>query len=958
MSVIDNPFINKVNLVLYDEIQGKNVDIDQKNVSKYYDSVFLLVKKTNETIPSDFYGWQVPTAIYNDVTSKLLIHKVSVNILKNKTHFDSAIIMSKEQLGQFNIFNYELFDKNIVVPIFNISYQNILHYVEQYESSNTLQNIYNTKVINKYFNVDDNHKSIEYFSNMINNLDSSDYWTNYYNCLMNITNNFKKRSITIQTTRLSDSNIAKIVEQFYNDKTSGAFVSMASNKKENYNLSPDELKSKKNKKKTKSYGHSTDGSNNNYLKDLESDLDNSTESADSANTTNTDESSKYVDISSVNKKGNGFYKINPKSEFTYNDINQLFSVLDRKSKFMLLCNMMVSKKYCHLVVNNIYVLEQMQDEMKLFAPLFRYLMSYAWIRFYLEECIKKSYVKTDDEFIFNINTASKLPIFPFNHSKPKENPYMPILVSDEELKASENLCGIPEYINTDHNNNGICNFDEFQIRMNIFCTGDPNHNLFEGVDFKKNKIGISGSIITACVQKQHPLMTRFANCNSLKEKFTNYFNEYYAKSDIDVMFLTNDNYTFVDRVYEFYNQLVLNICKINSKYAEPSHIKLILNKLDYLFVSEEFINENIKLDGEITDKIKYVTEHINDKDIKDKFLPFYEKARDEKYSQLLQDFSENEKLTLKSRYPDIFTTKDIDFKIYINKTVTTTSDTSSDEEVTSSKFKDIDVSFSIKYKISSPYLNHYLELFPIKYNDFFSVVSKFHLPCVRGYYDGSNVYLTPSCISSHLTYMNLDYKYVTGTNDPINIINKYRMRGFGTWLNTNEKKLVTKYSRMIPFWNNLYTIDSKLSDSDASVNIYGILSLNHKLFRPRLYNMDEYTESMFVETSNRYNDSQLPQTLLNSTITTTQMIINKMKSLDIKQINYDKFMSINRDGNIIPLQKWIISNTWNIYESNYKHFDKAKSSVKSDSNDTNTKSILQNIIVKKKIKNINNIINN
>ncbi len=932
MSVIDNPFINKVNLVLYDEIQGRNVDIDQKNVSKYYDSVYLLVKKTNEPISSDFYSWQVPTAIYNDVTSKLLIHKVTVNILKNKTHFDSAIIMSKEQLGQFNIFNYELFDKNIVVPIFNISYQNILHYVQQYESSNTLEHIYNTKVINKYFNVDDNYKSIEYFSNMVNNLDSSDYWTNYYNCLMNITDNFKKRSITIQTTRLSDSKIATIVQQFYNEKTTDT------SKVSNYNLTPNNMRSK-NKNKM-------NGVNNNYLEDLETD------------TTNTGDTSKYVDISSVNKKGNSFYKINPKSEFTYNDINQLFSVLDRKSKFMLLCNMMVSKKYSHLVVNNIYVLEQMQDEMKLFAPLFRYLMSYAWIRFYLEECIKKSYVKTDDEFIFNINTASKLPIFPFNHSKPKENPYMPILVSDEELKASENFCGIPEYINTDHNNNGICNFDEFQVRMNIFCTGDPNHNLFEGVDFKKNKIGISGSIITACVQKQHPLMTRFANCNSLKEKFTNYFNEYYAKSDIDVMFLTNDNYTFVDRVYEFYNQLVLNICKINSKYAEPSHIKLILNKLDYLFVSEDFINKNIELNSEITDKIKYVTEHINDKEIKDKFLPFYEKVRDEKYNKLLQDFSETEKVTLRNKYLDIFTTKDIDFKIYINKTVadkdTDASATSSDEENSFHRFKDIDVSFSIKYKISSPYLNHYLELFPIKYDDFFSVVSKFHLPCVRGYYDGTNVYLTPSCISSHLTYMNLDYKYVTGTNDPINIINKYRMRGFGTWLNTNEKNLVTKYSRMVPFWNNLYTIDSKLSDHDASANIYGMLSLNHKLFRPRLYNMDEYTESMFVETSNRYNDSQLPQTLLNSTITTTQMVINKMKSLDIKQINYDKFTSINHDGNIIPLQKWIISNTWNIYETSYKHLDKLKSKLESTDNDKKL------FIIKKKVikKKINNIINN
>jgi hypothetical protein len=106
---------------------------------------------------------------------------------------------------------------------------------------------------------------------------------------------------------------------------------------------------------------------------------------------------------------------------------------------------MVSKKYCHLVVNNYHILDIMSDEIKKFAPLFRYLMSYSWLRFYFEECIKKSFVQQSDDFIFDINTASKLPVYPFNYTKPKYNPYMPILVSDDELKASENLCGISEY---------------------------------------------------------------------------------------------------------------------------------------------------------------------------------------------------------------------------------------------------------------------------------------------------------------------------------------------------------------------------------------------------------------------------------------------------------------------------------------------------------------------------------
>jgi hypothetical protein len=69
-------------------------------------------------------------------------------------------------------------------------------------------------------------------------------------------------------------------------------------------------------------------------------------------------------------------------------------------------------------------------------------------------------------------------------------------------------------------------------------------------------------------------------------------------------------------------------------------------------------------------------------------------------------------------------------------------------------------------------LNHKLELFPIKQDDFMNVVSSFHLPCVRGYYDGNDVYMTTSCVIAHMTLMNIDYKYFTGTKDSYDIILK------------------------------------------------------------------------------------------------------------------------------------------------------------------------------------------
>lgn len=909
MSFIENPFLNnQTTITHYDESEGKSVEIEQTNVAKYFTHVYLLVKKNNESIPSEFYDWQVSKEIYEQVSSKLLIHKTSVKVLKNKAHFDSIIMLSDEQLKPFNIFNYELGAKNIVIPVFNIAYQNILQYLEQYESNDTLQSIYNIKVLNKYFGVEDsNFKANEFICQIINNLEESQYWTNYYNTLINMSKKFKQRTISFQSSRMTDKNLASIVKKIFDSKVT------------------------------------TNAGKEDYIKELDfkSKKDN------------------YVDVSSViDKKGYRLYRVGAKSEFTREDINQLFSVLNEKQRFLMFANLMASKKYCHLVLNNEHILQTMKSELENFAPLFKYLMSYAWIRFYLEECIKKTFVKTTDDFIFDINTASKLPIFPFNHAKPKENPYMPLLVSDSDLKPNENLCGIQDY-GTLYGPQGICNLDEFKIRMNIFCTGNPNNNLFEGFDFAKYKVGITGSLITACIQKFHPLMSRFANCDTQTEKFTNYFNEYYANSDVDVMFMTKDNFEFVENVREFHNQLILNVCKFNAPYAEPAHVKLVLNKLGYLFVNEEFINKNIQFDEslQITNKTKYVIENINDDKVKSQFLPYYKQLCIQKYNEMVKDYSDEEIVQLKKKYPDIFLLDGVDFRVYVNRNTNkfkssdkTFKPTSSHDEENSEEQEDlndniepnvetqhepvgeIDLVFTYKYKIESPHLNHSLELFPVKYDDFFSIVARFHLPCVRGYYNGSNVYLTPSCISAHMTYMNLDYKYITGSKDPFDIINKNRMRGFGTWLNSDEKKLLVKYSREVPFWNNLYLIDSSSSENEASKNVFGPLSMNHKLFRPRLYNMDSFVNAMFVDTANRYNDSTATPMSFDNNKGMSIYTQEKFNSIPIKEINWDSFVSIDREGYIVPLKKWVIASTWDIYNSEYKKNEFKKNTTDTVSN--------------------------
>ena len=61
----------------------------------------------------------------------------------------------------------------------------------------------------------------------------------------------------------------------------------------------------------------------------------------------------------------------------------------------------------------------------------------------------------------------------------------------------------------------------------------------------------------------------------------------------------------------------------------------------------------------------------------------------------------------------------------------------------------------IRFKFSSNYLQHNIEIFQVYNDNFFSVVNRFHFPCVRGYYQKDKVYLLPSAITSYMTNINI-----------------------------------------------------------------------------------------------------------------------------------------------------------------------------------------------------------
>jgi hypothetical protein len=485
------------------------------------------------------------------------------------------------------------------------------------------------------------------------------------------------------------------------------------------------------------------------------------------------------------------------SEFEDEDIFKMYNYLPEEHKKLFYQNILSSKKYCHHILKHPNLINKIvqifvSNQDKGFNSIAEYI-GHAWVRLYLDEVLKEGYLKTTDDIVFDINQASNLPYF---HMINKDSPYLPLLIKKEH--RNKNMYGIK----MTYTQLKINNLIEFKINTRLFIASTIDFDLFKDVDFKENKMAISGSIMTACVQKNNPL----------KELFNDdleYFREYYMNSDIDIMIKTQNPYEFIDICNKLEKQFTDN----TDLYFQYSHIKSSIDKSTYVYVTEEYIQDLFP-----EKDINYLKSNLNEDFIITKLIEIIKNKHDLYLDSFYCEDINND------IYKDInnFDPKNINILLYEN----------SYEGIK----HDIMVRFNIKYHMNSPYWNHDLELFMIKGDDFMNIVSKFHLPCVRAYYDGDNVYMTPSFISAMMTMTNLHYTYFSSNTMPMEIINKYRQRGFGTILNKNEIKMMYEYSLNSDYWRQLYELNN---DKPQDISIFtNPIDANEYFFKP--LNKDNY----------------------------------------------------------------------------------------------------------------------
>ena len=875
---IKNPFF----INIYEE---NDKDLFSKYY-KIYDSILILCLKDSvndiSNIGTYFFKELITLEQMNKISDNFMLFRYNMNILKQnnfkKIHCILQNDLLKTMFGNLDI-DFEVTE--LVIPLIELKYSSAKLYISLYDEFNNFKNLDIILETSRLYNKNYEEPILKNTINFLTNFNVS-FWSNKINCNLNMTKNFLGRNFTYNIVNQSN-----IEQGIVNNSTEKSKIIS----------------------KLKNESNDVD-----YIKSI------------------LEDNKSFVDIyNALNETNRTYYAKTDTNDLKFSKNSIISYIFDKTNyefdKFFLINNLIVSKEYCHLVLNNLELLKEL-NKINYFNKhkiIFKYTFGYAWLCMYIEECIFKTKSTKHSRYVFDIDTVNQLPYFPISFDDIWQNPYLTLLIDNKIIDLNNNCTSLKPINNEKYY--GTCNLNEFKQRVNIFICGDSKRNIFSDLDW--SKFALSGSIILACAERNSPLMDNYIVNSSNDNKLLNYYKIFFKDSDIDLMSNTNSIIEFIKNVSHFLKILKKNLNLINE---QKSSIETIPVKYSGIMISDYFIdyyleelNQELGLKlskNELIEKIDTksydLNEYFYDKyfEIKKKMLKIIKNNYGDIYND---DNIDNEILRMYLKKNDInkleityrsnfkitknnYIYNDLDYPVFINDIV----DEKVDEESNFLVYKQTE---GIRYKFKSELLLRDIELFQVKGPDYFSVVGKFHFPCVRSYYNGENVYFLPSSISSYMTKINIDYKYFAGTNDPIKIANKYRSRGFTAIFNNEELKHMLFYNNEIRENNDVYHIEGKNKDDlkkDLQVktikdNIFLKLFKNNKsdLNENNLINEEKNDEIDYI------ND------------------LNKVKSIYKEKFNYDsdnsvidmfKLKSINKNGNINPYKDWVLKSYWDNFE--------------------------------------------
>jgi hypothetical protein len=805
--LISNPFYVGFN-------GGTLKKVERKVMYEFNDVIVLMSNGLTEQFMEKFFSRTISLKDIDSFPQNIVYFtRVSRNILKNSQHYSNANIVTDKDMKL--LFPHETFNtREIVLTLFELNRSDATKYVSFYQNETSIEQIKDTLDIIKNYNHNDQFHLKQNISRFLTDLTDKDFWANQKNCKLNITNMFTVRDFQ---SRTENNN----------------FILLAQ--------CPDREKL------------ATPTGDSNYPV---------------SNTSNL-----FCDISSIlrENKNNSrtFYASVPDNIFTENNVlDTIKSTHNEKQLYELTNSILVSKELSHLLFTK-DCLEYISKLFEKYPGAYKYSLGYAMLTMYLEECIFLTKSTKHSRFVFDINTANKLPTFPFMSLDYKQNPYVSIMIHNEQLDMKVNCGGIKCIQNYD--GYGVCDLETFKKRMNIFISGNATTDIFHGINW--SEFAVSGSIIPACLQKRNPLYDSYIHeFKDENEAFKHFVANYYNSSDIDVMCNTESYIDYINKSYGLYQQIIKNTDSQKTDYDFDS-VRTVGVSL-----SREFFEETNQMFNNLFGVNWTMDEYIsNAKDIRVRMFlhsKYYNLKtilnettfRSGKYNQnefidLFMNPLSIDQMTIyyaqKEDYDFETKIKETDFIFYRN-----------DFRKDSEKVSDADnkaimrIGESIRFKLNFKKINKTIEVFKTTRKDFFSTVARFHLPCVRAYYHDSNVYMLPSCVGAMMTGINIDYKYFAGIRDPYQIVIKYMKRGFGVLLNKDELK----------------QLEEHITRNELSKQYFGQKEVYSDMFT-QFENKKEYK---YIET---YDE------------------INKYYNEKNNKMDCEKFNAIAPNGNISPYVK-------------------------------------------------------
>jgi hypothetical protein len=622
----------------------------------------------------------------------------------------------------------------------------------------------------------------------------------------------------------------------------------------------------------------------------------------------------YVDASKSDQSS--YFQIStPEDRFiTQETVRELLlsHSLNLKEKYYLVSNLLISKNYAHYVVGDPHILSSTKQLFLQFKPIFRYLMSYAFVTLYKEESALKTRATKDSRCIFRIECASQLPVFPFATNSPHLNPYFPLLLEKRAINAETNINSIKSKFRYQA---GIVDLAEFKRRLNIFISGDVDLDLMGGADW--SHMAVTGGSMAAIMPKINPLMALFKSDFNVQTSQTmltptelnRYFTEYYSESDIDIACNHANFFDFIEHVKSLKQIIVKN------GSIKPTDIEIKPVKTVCLYINVDLLRTKCQ-SGEIPFSYDYAVGNKNCHEVKHFFYEIYlrEKFNSNMHNKtiikdrindplyyIIIDYVHLDDVTIIFRdsldkigfgmRAGEFAESHIKFMHALNKSMEDISERA-DVPPEDIFIKTID---TIKYKIISNKLKHSFEVFRIDYPDFFSTIARFHFPCVRAYYDGTTCYMSTSAIVAYMTMCNIDYKFFSGSNDPISIIHKYRQRGYASYFNRNEVNQIVAYTLTNSTIRSQYGLMDNVTTVDGT-KIVGPFSHQNVFFQPR----------KSLDTNNYLDPGSTYETETKDIIDYYTQLYPKCSSSIFTQ------SPIDIKGNMEPVKRWMMDMVYDL----------------------------------------------